>query len=129
MTILLNSGARRNTGYNGIHLMIREPWFFASALALLSLVSCRHAPPANVAAEVNGHAITYSELEKTYQSQYAQQPQVANQDQAMSQKLDLLSSLITNEIVLQLAAKAGLTAVDADVDTEVNKMKAPYTKE
>jgi peptidyl-prolyl cis-trans isomerase SurA len=47
----------------------------------------------------------------------------------MSQKLELLSSLINNEILLQRAEKAGLTAVDADVDTEFNKMKAPYTKE
>ena len=47
----------------------------------------------------------------------------------MSQKLELLGSLITNEIMLQRAEKLGLTAVDADVDTEFNKMKAPYTKE
>jgi peptidyl-prolyl cis-trans isomerase SurA len=47
----------------------------------------------------------------------------------MSQKLELLSSLITNEILLQRAEKAGLMAVDADVDTEFNKIKAPYTKE
>ena len=47
----------------------------------------------------------------------------------MSQKLDLLNSLITNEIMLQRAEKLGLTAVDADVETELNKMKAPYTKE
>jgi len=109
--------------------MDRESAFYAAALALLSLLSCRRAPPANVAAEVNGHAITYAELEKIYQSQYAQQPEAANQDQVMSQKLDLLSSLITNEILLQRAEKAGLMAVDADVDTELNKMKAPYTKE
>jgi len=47
----------------------------------------------------------------------------------MSQKLELLGSLINNEIMLQRSEKLGLTAVDADVDTEFNKMKAPYTKE
>ena len=78
---------------------------------------------------VNGRPITYTELEKTYQSQYPQQPEAANQDLVMSQKLDLLGNLITNEILLQRAEKLGLTAVDADVDTELNKMKAPYTKE
>ena len=46
-----------------------------------------------------------------------------------SQKLELLGSLITNEIMLQRAEKLGLQAVDADVDAELNKMKAPYTKE
>jgi len=92
-------------------------------------VACKHAPPANVAAVVNGHSITYVELEKTYQTQYPQQPQGVNRDLVLSQKLDLLTSLITNEILLQRAEKLGLTAVDADVDTEINKMKAPYTKE
>ena len=46
-----------------------------------------------------------------------------------SQKLELLGSLINSEIMLQRAEKLGLMAVDADVDTEYNKMKAPYTKE
>jgi len=101
----------------------------AAVLAALPQFSCHHKPPANVAAEVNNHAITYAELEKTYQSQFPQAVEGTNEDQIMSQKLELLSSLITNEILLQRAEKAGLTAVDADVDTEFNKIKAPYTKE
>ena len=100
-----------------------------AVLAALPLFSCRHKPPANVAAEVNNHAITYAELEKTYQSQFPQAVEGTNEDQVMSQKLELLSSLITNEILLQRAEKLGLMAVDADVDTEFNKIKAPYTKE
>ena len=100
-----------------------------AVLAALPLFSCRHKPPANVAAEVNNHAITYAELEKTYQSQFPQPVEGTNEDQVMSQKLELLSSLITNEILLQRAEKLGLMAVDADVDTEFNKIKAPYTKE
>ena len=100
-----------------------------AVLAALPLFSCRHKPPANVAAEVNNHAITYADLEKTYQSQFPQPVEGTNEDQVMSQKLELLSSLITNEIMLQRAEKAGLTAVDADVDAEFNKIKAPYTKE
>jgi peptidyl-prolyl cis-trans isomerase SurA len=41
----------------------------------------------------------------------------------------MLGNLITNEIMLQRAERLGLTAVDADIDTEFNKLKAPYTKE
>jgi len=92
------------------------------------LTACRSKPPAGVAATVNGHAITYSELEKTYQSQ-PQSNEGSNEDQVMSSKLELLNSLITREIMLQRAEKAGLTAVDADVDTKLNEMKAPYTKD
>jgi peptidyl-prolyl cis-trans isomerase SurA len=109
--------------------MFRHSVFFLAAAGVLTQAACKHAPPANVAAMVNGHAITYTELEKIYQSQYPQQPEAANQDLVMSQKLDLLGNLITNEILLQKAEKLGLSAVDADVDTELNKMRAPFTKE
>lgn len=102
---------------------------FSAAAAILTFASCKRTPPANVAAEVNGHAITYSDLDKIYQSQYPQQVERSNEDQVMSNKLEVLNSMITNEIMLQRAEKAGLTAVDADVEAEINKMKAPYTKE
>jgi peptidyl-prolyl cis-trans isomerase SurA len=113
---------------------MKRHFAFPSAAAvagglLLFLLSCKHAPPAGVAARVNGHSITYAELDKTYKTQFPQLPQGANQDLVQSQKLELLSSLITNEIMLQRAEKLGLQAVDADVDAELNKMRAPYTKE
>ena len=105
--------------------MKRKIAVLAAVLAALPQFSCSHKPPANVAAAVNNHAITYAELEKTYQSQFPQPVEGTNEDQVMSQKLELLSSLITNEILLQRAEKLGLMAVDADVDTEFNKIKAP----
>jgi peptidyl-prolyl cis-trans isomerase SurA len=101
----------------------------SAAVAALTLTACKHTPPPNVAAEVNNYAITNAELDKTYQSQYAQQSEGATEDQILAQKLDVLSSLITNEIMLQRAERLGLTAVDADVDAEIAKMRAPYTKE
>jgi peptidyl-prolyl cis-trans isomerase SurA len=100
-----------------------------AVVAVLVSASCKRTPPANVAAEVNGRAITYAELDKTYLSQYPQPLERSNEDQAMSNKLEVLNSMIVNEIMLQRAEKQGLTAVDADVDAEFNKMKAPYTKE
>ena len=100
-----------------------------AVLAALLQISCRNTPPAGVAAVVNGHAITYTELDKIYKSQPQQPAEGANEDQIQSQRLEVLGSLITNEIMQQRAEKLGLTAVDADVDAELNKMKAPYTKE
>lgn len=100
----------------------------AAVCAALTSISCKHAPPAGVAAEVNGHAITYAELDK-FQSQNQQLPPGANPDAVMSQRLDMLGNLITNEIMVQRAGRLGLTATDADIDTELNKLKAPYTKE
>lgn len=102
--------------------------FALAALAAAALASCKRATPPNVAAEVNNHPITYAELEKTYQSQ-PQTQEGSSEDQVMSDKLNVLSNLITSEILLERAEKLGLMAVDADVETEFNKMKAPYTKE
>ena len=101
---------------------------FVAALAALSFFSCKHTPPANVAADVNGYAITYTELDKVFDQ--SQQPgDRSNRDQVQGAKLELLNSMITSQIILQRAERLGLTAVDADVDAEFNKMKSPYTKE
>jgi len=102
---------------------------FAAAAAALTLVSCKHTPPPNVAAEVNGQVITFADLDKLYQTQYPQTVERSNEDQAMSNKLEVLNSMITTEIMRQRAEKLGLTAVDADVDTEFNKRTAGLTKE
>ena len=58
----------------------------------MALGSCKHAPPAGVAAEVNGQPITYDKLEKTYRTQYPQVPENTNEDLVQSQKLELLGS-------------------------------------
>src|SRR5437899_2327455 len=92
----------------------------AAALAIaVWAAGCTKSPPANVAAMVNNRAITYAELDKTWQSQQqaAASPENPNQnpndDQVMSQKLEILRSLIDNEIMMQRAEKLGLMAVDA----------------
>src|SRR4051812_12618694 len=113
----------------GDHEMKRILLSLAAGVVAASMAACKHTPPANVAAEVNGHAITNKEMEKAYQSNYSQQSEGASEDQVMSQKLDLLGSLINNEIMLQRAEKLGLNATDTDVDAEISKMRAPYTKE
>src|SRR6516225_9748357 len=108
--------------------MLRAP----SALCLLLLLlhaGCKRSISATVAATVNNRVITYPELEKTYQSKFPNPQEGSNEDQIMNQKLDLLRTLIDNEIMLQRAEKLGLMAVDADVEAKVNEFKAPYTKE
>jgi len=110
---------------------VRNPTLEAALALALFAAGCSKAPPANVAAMVNNRAITYAELDKTYRSQQgAATPEATpNEDQVQSQKLELLRSLIDNEIMLQRAERLGLMAVDADVDAKINELKAPYTKE
>jgi peptidyl-prolyl cis-trans isomerase SurA len=102
---------------------------FLVALAALLQLSCKQKAPAGVAAMVNGYAITTAYLDRIYQTQYPEPIEESNEDQVMVQRLDLLGRLITSEIMWQQAEKLGLTATDADIDTEVNKSRAPYTKD
>src|SRR5207247_1903455 len=53
----------------------------------------------------------------------------SSDDQVMIQKVEILRGLIDSEIMLQRAEKLGLMAVDADVETKLNELKAPYTQE
>jgi peptidyl-prolyl cis-trans isomerase SurA len=98
-------------------------------LLLLLPAACRKSPSANMAATVNNRVITFGELEKTFQTQFTGSPEGSSEDQVMIQKLELLRNLIDNEIMLQRAEKMGLMAVDADVESKFNELKAPYTKE
>lgn len=106
------------------------------------LTACNRPAPANVAATVNGHAITYAELEKQYQSQFAtptadpsleripaKPGESPSDDQSQIQKLEVLRTLIDGEIMLQRAERQGLMATDADVEAKFTELKAPYTQE
>jgi len=106
------------------------PCAAASLLLLVLAAGCRKSVPANVAATVNNRAITYTELDRTYQqSQLANPAADASEEQTMAQRLEILRSLIDDEILLQRAEKQGLLAGDADVETKLTELKAPYTKE
>ncbi len=86
-------------------------------------------PSAGVAATVNGRPVYYAEVERTYKSQFPGKAEGESEDQVQLHRLEVLRSLIDNEIMLQRAEKDGLVATDADVDARLNELKAPYTKE
>src|SRR5215470_2331143 len=85
---------------------------------LLFVLSCNRSAPANVAATVNGRSITYADLDKQFQAQFGPPGEHANDDQTQIQRLEVLRTLIDNEVMLQRAEKLGLMAVDADVDAK-----------
>jgi peptidyl-prolyl cis-trans isomerase SurA len=112
----------------------------AVAALILTASSCKHSVPENVAATVNGHVITYQDLEKQYQLQFssADRPIGAalssgldktNDDETTRQKMELLRFMIDNQIMMQRAEKLGLMATDSDVDARLTEMKAPFTQE
>jgi peptidyl-prolyl cis-trans isomerase SurA len=102
---------------------------FAGTLLFTFLIGCNRSAPANVAASVNGRAITYAELDKQFQSQFGPPGEQKNDDQTLIQRLEVLRTLVDNEVMLQRAEKMGLMAVDADVDAKFTELKAPYTAE
>jgi peptidyl-prolyl cis-trans isomerase SurA len=99
------------------------------ALICLSLAGCGRSVPADVAATVNGQPIKYSEIELTYKSQYPGKAEGESEDQSKLRRLEVLRSLIDNEIMFQRAEKGSLLATDADVEARLNELKAPYSKE
>src|SRR5579871_3206458 len=109
--------------------MLRSLPATLTALAALFLCGCKHATPDNVAATVNGRTITYAELDKKYQSTFMSSTERPSDDQMAIQKLEVLRSLVDNEIMLQRAEKLGLMATDADVEAKLTELKAPYTQE
>ena len=97
--------------------------------ALLALSACKQAVPQNVAATVNGHSITYAELDKQFQAQFSSSNERSSDDQMMIQRLEVLRTLIDNQIMLQRAEKLSLMATDSEVDTKFTELKSPYTQE
>ncbi len=96
--------------------------------ALCLLVACHKTPPSNVAATVNERPITYEEVNRIYESQLSSNAG-ASEDLVQIQKLEVLRSLVENEIMLQRSEKLGLMATDSEVDAKFNELKAPYTQE
>src|SRR5277367_5278471 len=109
--------------------MVRSALFALAAAALLPLIACKHAVPENVAATVNGHSITFGELDKQFQAQFSSSNERSSTDQMEIQKLEVLRTLVDNEIMLQRAEKLGLMATDADVESKFAELKTPYTQE
>ncbi len=108
-------------------ISVRSILFVSSALAaFLVLPACRKTPPATVAATVNGHVITYADVDRQLKWQFPKQPDA---DQVQIQKLTVLHALIDEELLLQRAEKLGLIATEAEVDTKFNEIRAPYTQE
>ncbi len=83
----------------------------------------------DVLAKVNGRKIMRSEVEKYYHNQTEGSPQSPSEEQAQSLRLSIVRELIDNEILMQRAEKLGLMATDEEVESKLNTVKAPYTKE
>ncbi|HET9216702.1 MAG TPA: SurA N-terminal domain-containing protein [Terriglobia bacterium] len=89
----------------------------------------------DVVARVNSKEITDADLEKLYQAKLTEATlnggaqQVPTPEESEALKFQLLTQMIDDEILLQMAAAAGLTATDAEVETKFTDLKSQYTEE
>ena len=104
-------------------------FLFGTGILLLASTACQHAMPPDVMATVNGKPITRTELDKYYKSTVGDAPQEPSPEQADIVRLNILRSLIDDEIIQQRAAKLNLAASDEDVNAKLTEWKAPYTQE
>lgn len=102
-----------------------------SVLCVCALIptGCKKATPDNVAATVNSRPITYADVDKQFQLNFADAKARPADDQMTIQKLEIVRTLIDNEIMLQRAEKLSLMATEADVEAKFNELKSGYTQE
>jgi len=91
--------------------------------------ACEKPTPKDVAASVNGRAVTFATLDRAMATQFPNASGKVTEDQTTQLRLEALRALIDDEIMLQRAEKEGLLASDAEVDARFNEIKAPYTQE
>src|SRR5437899_1172093 len=98
--------------------------------ALLVLASCGSASKASadVVARMNGKHITTAQLEKQFQNRLNGAEQPTSLEEAQDLKLQVLNQLINDQILLEMASTAALSATDAEVDVKFNEFKNQYTE-
>ena len=100
-----------------------------AALTLVAVFGCQRPHKANVLATVNGKPIYRAEVERRYEDSLGDSHQQPSKVQASIMKLNILRTLIDDEIVMQQAAKQNLVASDSAVMDKLNQIKAPFSKD
>ncbi|MGD1108086.1 MAG: SurA N-terminal domain-containing protein [Terracidiphilus sp.] len=100
-----------------------------SGVLFSALAGCHRSPSADVVATVNGKEILRADLERNYQISLGDSPQKPSSEEANIRRLNVLHTMIQDEILQQQAAKLNLTASDEDVNAKLTEIHAPYTDE
>jgi peptidyl-prolyl cis-trans isomerase SurA len=109
-----------------------KPLILAALCAvLLATVSCGSdsSASADVVARVNQKDISASQLDKQVQVQLSGAEQPPSPEELQDLKLQVLSRMINDQILLEQAAAGSLSASDAEVDLKFTEFKSQYTEE
>jgi peptidyl-prolyl cis-trans isomerase SurA len=100
---------------------------------LLTLIFsfCQSAPRTgpDTAATVNQTEIKNAEVEKVYQNRLKQGGQTPSPEEASTLRLNILSQMINDEMLMQRAAVDKLVASDDEVNVKFTEFKKDYTEE
>ena len=118
-----------NTLYQTLKFPQKMAFLGVAALCFVGVAGCRRTHGPDVVATVNGKPIMRSEVEDLYQTNLGESQQQPSKEQADVVRLNVLRTLIDEEILMERAAKLNLTATDEEVDNQINEYKAPYTQE
>ena len=93
------------------------------------LPACKPKPSSQreVWAEVDGRPIYRDQVERQYRNQLTAGSDAANQVQALAFKLNILSELISNQILVDHASHAGISVAETEVDTKLAELQVAYT--
>jgi peptidyl-prolyl cis-trans isomerase SurA len=127
--------ARRNSsllkGAPGRHLAVPAVVLPGIVAALLLMPACRskNTGPGEVWAQVDGHPIYRSQVEKIYHSRIASTGQAIDSEEVLSYKLNILNELITNQVLISHASHSGITVSESEIDTKMAQLKSPYSEQ
>ncbi|HEV2136378.1 MAG TPA: SurA N-terminal domain-containing protein [Terracidiphilus sp.] len=104
-------------------------FFFLTGALLAGVAGCHQTVGPDVVATVNSKPIHRADLDKMYQASLNGSQQKPSPQEADIQRLNVLHTMIENEVLQQQAVKLNLVASDEDVNAKLTEIKAPYTEE
>ena len=99
----------------------------SAAMLLGFLTACDSHLDSAVLATVDGRKIFRGDLEKYFDSVSVEK--TPTREEVVALRLNILSQMIDDEILMNRAEKLGLLATDEEVDRKFNEYKAPMTQE
>jgi peptidyl-prolyl cis-trans isomerase SurA len=103
--------------------------FTFAALAQIAGCNRQNAAGREVWAKVDDTPIYRDQVERAYRERVPDGAEAPSAEEALNLKLKILGELINNQILLAHAAHAQITVSKADVDTQLAKLKSPYSEE
>ena len=116
-------------GWNDVRLRLRAGWMVPVLAACVFGCTDSFETGQEVWARVNGEYIYREDAERYYRFGLLRSLQVRTMEEAAGFKLSVLNEMITNEILVQQAAKSGIEVSELNVDSRLAELRNPKEPE